>query len=130
MCLRNSEPSTRPASTQLRSRKLARRGHRVSRWPRSVSVEGALFMNQPATNTTARDHRRVVEGALIPSAGRLRRGGFWLYLIPGFVLFTIIIAVPLAWNVVLSFTSWRGILPPKFIGLENWTRLFNDHQFW
>jgi len=87
-------------------------------------------MNQPATNTTARDHRRVVEGALIPSAGRLRRGGFWLYLIPGFVLFTIIIAVPLAWNVVLSFTSWRGILPPKFIGLENWTRLFNDHQFW
>ena len=87
-------------------------------------------MNQPATNTTARDHQRVVEGALIPSAGRLRRGGFWLYLIPGFVLFTIIIAVPLAWNVVLSFTSWRGILPPKFIGLENWTRLFNDHQFW
>jgi len=87
-------------------------------------------MNQPATNTTARDHRRVVEGAVIPSAGRLRRGGFWLYLIPGFVLFTIIIAVPLAWNVVLSFTSWRGILPPKFIGLENWTRLFNDHQFW
>ena len=87
-------------------------------------------MNQPATNTTARDHRRVVEGALIPSAGRLRRGGFWLYLIPGFVLFTIIIAVPLAWNVVLSFTSWRGILPPEFIGLENWTRLFNDHQFW
>ena len=64
-------------------------------------------MNQPATNTTARDHRRVVEGALIPSAGRLRRGGFWLYLIPDFVLFTIIIAVPLAWNVGSSEFRWE-----------------------
>ncbi|WP_407075389.1 carbohydrate ABC transporter permease [Parafrigoribacterium soli] len=53
-----------------------------------------------------------------------------MYLIPGFVLFAIIILIPLVWNIYLSFTSWRGILPPVFIGLENWTDLFQDSKFW
>lgn len=83
----------------------------------------------PATTPT-RATRRTRERSLLPTTGKTGRLGFWLYLIPGFVLFTVIIAVPLGWNVFLSFTSWRGILPPKFIGLDNWVQLFSDAQFW
>jgi raffinose/stachyose/melibiose transport system permease protein len=46
------------------------------------------------------------------------------------VLFTLIILIPLVWNVYLSFTDWRGIRPPEFIGLENWIELFQDEKFW
>lgn len=60
----------------------------------------------------------------------VRKRGFWLYLIPGLVLFTIIILVPLIWNIYLSFTSYRGIRPPEFIGLDNWTKLMGDEKFW
>ena len=35
---------------------------------------------------------------------------------------SVIIIIPLVWNVFLSFTEWRGIRPPEFIGLENWHR--------
>ena len=59
-----------------------------------------------------------------------RSGGYWLYLIPGFVLFTFIVLIPLIWNVYISFTSWRGIKPPVFIGLDNWIELMGDDQFW
>jgi raffinose/stachyose/melibiose transport system permease protein len=46
------------------------------------------------------------------------------------VLFAIIILIPLVWNIYLSFTSWRGILPPIFTGLDNWTTLLQDTKFW
>jgi raffinose/stachyose/melibiose transport system permease protein len=46
------------------------------------------------------------------------------------VLFAIIILIPLVWNIYLSFTSWRGILPPVFTGLDNWAALLQDTKFW
>ncbi|MFJ6653742.1 carbohydrate ABC transporter permease [Microbacterium sp. NPDC091313] len=69
------------------------------------------------------------EEPLIPQ----RRGGtagYWLYLVPGLVLATVIVVIPLVWNVYLSFTDWRGIRPPEFIGLENWIELVGDAKFW
>ncbi|KQP57393.1 carbohydrate ABC transporter permease [Agreia sp. Leaf283] len=71
--------------------------------------------------------RRAPEMSLLPG---VRKRGFWLYLIPGLVLFTIIILVPLIWNIYLSFTSYRGIRPPEFIGLDNWAKLMGDDKFW
>ncbi|TAJ48190.1 MAG: sugar ABC transporter permease [Herbiconiux sp.] len=67
---------------------------------------------------------------LIPSRGGRGRGAYWLYLLPGFVLLTVIVLIPLGWNVYLSFTEWRGIKPPEFIGLDNWIELFGDAAFW
>ena len=67
---------------------------------------------------------------LIPHRGKGGNLGFWLYLVPGLVLFTIIILVPLVWNIYLSFTEYRGIRPPEFIGLENWIELAGDEVFW
>ena len=69
------------------------------------------------------------EQPLIPQ----RRGGtagYWLYLLPGVVLLLVIIVVPLVWNVFLTFTKWRGVRAPEFIGLENWAKVFTDEDFW
>ena len=73
----------------------------------------------------ARRHR--TDETLLPGA---RSRGFWLYLIPGLVLFTVVILVPFVWNIYLSFTSYRGIKPPEWIGLENWQKLLGDEKFW
>ncbi|WDF33946.1 sugar ABC transporter permease [Arthrobacter agilis] len=71
--------------------------------------------------------RRSVPTSLIPGSSR---NAFWLYLLPGLALLTLIIVVPLLWNVYLTFTSYRGIRPPEFIGLDNWVELFGDTTFW
>lgn len=63
----------------------------------------------------------------IPGAGRR---AYWWYLVPGLVLITAIIVVPLVWNVYLSFTSWTGVGSPEWIGLDNWQRLAADAKFW
>lgn len=62
-----------------------------------------------------------------------RRGGtagYWLYLLPGFVLLLVIVIIPLVWNVFLTFTKWRGVGDPEFIGLDNWSKLLADEDFW
>jgi len=80
----------------------------------------------PPASVSARK-LRAPEMSLLPG---VRKRGFWLYLIPGLVLFTIIILVPLIWNIYLSFTSYRGIRPPEWIGLDNWIKLIGDDKFW
>ena len=39
-------------------------------------------------------------------------------------------SIPLVWNVYLTFTKWRGIRPPEWIGLDNWIELLGDEDFW
>ncbi|MET0932532.1 MAG: sugar ABC transporter permease [Mycetocola sp.] len=65
--------------------------------------------------------------SLIPGS---RPTAFWPYLIPGLVLLTVIILVPLVWNVYLTFTDYRGIRPPEWTGLDNWIKLAGDETFW
>ena len=55
---------------------------------------------------------------------------FWLYMLPGLLMLLWIIIIPAVWNIYLSFTNYRGIKPPKFIGLDNWARLMKDTTFW
>ncbi len=55
---------------------------------------------------------------------------FWLYLAPGLIGFLIVVAVPFLMNIGISFTSWRGIRLPRFIGLANYERLMGDGAFW
>ncbi len=74
---------------------------------------------------TAKPKRR--EKPLIP---KTRSGTYWPYLIPGLAAVLVIIVVPLVWNIYLTFTSYRGIKPPEWIGLANWEKLFADETFW
>jgi raffinose/stachyose/melibiose transport system permease protein len=73
---------------------------------------------------------RAIRTATDSGAPKSGGAGYWLYLIPGFALFAVIILVPLIWNIALSFTRYRGIRPPIFIGLDNWVELFSDTKFW
>ena len=45
-------------------------------------------------------------------------------------MYLVIVIVPLLWNVYLTFTKWRGVGTPDFIGLENWQKLLTDEDFW
>jgi len=53
-----------------------------------------------------------------------------IYVAPALVFVLAFTAYPLAHMVWVSLHSWSLITPPKFIGLANFTRAFNDSQFW
>ena len=55
---------------------------------------------------------------------------YWLYLIPGGLLFVVVILGPLVYNVYLSLTKWSGVGQPKFIGFDNYVKLLSDSVFW
>jgi len=59
-----------------------------------------------------------------------RRAGYGVYLIPGVLASLAVIVVPLVMTVGISFTRWSGIGSPKWIGFDNYTRLFADANFW
>lgn len=56
----------------------------------------------------------------------------WIYslvLIP-FIYFLIVMIVPLGTSIYYSFTKWKGVGSPKFIGLHNYATLINTPDFW
>jgi raffinose/stachyose/melibiose transport system permease protein len=52
------------------------------------------------------------------------------FLIPGVLAFIVIVIVPFAANIGLSFTKWRGVGTPVWVGLDNYNRAFDDKAFW
>ncbi|WP_436520495.1 carbohydrate ABC transporter permease [Actinoplanes sp. HUAS TT8] len=60
----------------------------------------------------------------------IKTRGYGVYLIPGLLLSTAVIIVPLVMTVYISFTKWTGIGSPKWVGFDNYTRLFQDANFW
>jgi raffinose/stachyose/melibiose transport system permease protein len=56
--------------------------------------------------------------------------GYAIFLIPGVLAFLVIIIVPFATNIGLSFTKWRGVGTPVWVGLDNYNRAFDDKAFW
>jgi raffinose/stachyose/melibiose transport system permease protein len=67
----------------------------------------------------------VAEGA----HSRSRRG-YYFYLVPGVIGFTLIVLIPQIANFVLSFTAWKGVGTPRWVGLQNYQKLLADDQFW
>ena len=55
---------------------------------------------------------------------KTRPGVLWT--LPATVFFLLFAVVPLIAVVLLSFSSWRGLGDPKFVGLENWQELAGD----
>jgi raffinose/stachyose/melibiose transport system permease protein len=58
------------------------------------------------------------------------RKGYGVYLIPGIIASLAVIIVPLVMTVYTSFTRWNGVGDQTWIGFDNYTRLFADHNFW
>ena len=53
-----------------------------------------------------------------------------LYLSPALLFVRVFTAYPLTQMIYISFNNWSLITPPKFIGLDNFTRASSDRQFW
>ncbi len=66
----------------------------------------------------------MITSARQPRSILTQRSAPYLFLAPillfGFVFF----ALPLASSLYLSFTSWNSLVPPRWIGLSNYTHLF------
>jgi raffinose/stachyose/melibiose transport system permease protein len=71
-----------------------------------------------------------------PSASRgSRTGSPWepyLYLLPGVLVFTLFVVLPVIAAVALSLTAWNGISwdTATFVGFDNYVDAFKDDQFW
>ena len=59
-----------------------------------------------------------------------RRSGYAVFLIPGLVLSGVVVVLPLAMTIGVSFTRWQGVGMPEWTGLSNYVRLFHDPSFW
>ena len=54
----------------------------------------------------------------------------YLFILPFFVLFLVFHLIPIIWTVYISFTQWRGIGDPQFIGWDNYKKILIDNMFW
>ena len=54
----------------------------------------------------------------------------YMFILPFFVLFLVFQLIPIIWTVYISFTQWRGIGDPQFIGLDNYKKILIDNMFW
>lgn len=56
------------------------------------------------------------------------------FIAPNFIGFAVITLVPIIFAVILAFYSWDGSNPMEFIGVNNFTRMWNDQRvrtaFW
>src|SRR4051794_5601300 len=50
----------------------------------------------------------------------------YLFILPTFVGFIVFVLGPLLAALVISFTRYDLVTPPRFIGLDNYSRLAND----
>jgi len=83
----------------------------------------------------------TLEEAAIPTGRTVARGRNRLgrregrtalfFLLPGLIGMVLFLLVPIIASVVLSFTNWKLLGKPAFVGWANYTRLFTaDPQFW
>ncbi|WP_432828277.1 carbohydrate ABC transporter permease [Dactylosporangium sp. CA-092794] len=52
------------------------------------------------------------------------------FLVAPVTLYAIFVLSPYVQTIRLSFTQWRGYVPPKWVGTENYSRMFHNHRFW
>lgn len=83
----------------------------------SVSVPG-----------TRRWDRRLVPEASLRQGRSARRSGAkaLLYILPAAVIYGVFAIWPALSTVQMSFLEWDGILPPRFIGMDNYVDMFKD----
>lgn len=64
-----------------------------------------------------------------PLARREERTG-WLWVQSWLVGFLLFMVIPIAVAIYLSFTKWTGRGTPKWVGVDNYVRVFTDELFW
>ena len=59
-----------------------------------------------------------------------RKHVFFLYMLPGFLLYTFAVVVPIFFAGYYGFFDWSGGPKMKFTGVQNYIELFHDNVFW
>ncbi|WP_406099019.1 carbohydrate ABC transporter permease [Streptomyces sp. NBC_01013] len=54
----------------------------------------------------------------------------WSFILPNFLGFAALTLVPVIGALAISFTDWDSYSTPKWAGLDNFQRLWNDSNFW
>jgi multiple sugar transport system permease protein/raffinose/stachyose/melibiose transport system permease protein len=52
------------------------------------------------------------------------------FILPAFLIFMAVIIFPVVFSFVLGFTQWRGYGEMRFVGLDNYVRMFQDPVFY
>lgn len=78
---------------------------------------------------THKDYSHNTKIRTLKASSSLNKG-YMVFLIPGVLLFLLIIVFPLLANVGLSFTKWSGVGTPVWVGFTNYMKAIRDSNFW
>jgi raffinose/stachyose/melibiose transport system permease protein len=53
----------------------------------------------------------------------------WLFVLPALAAYAIFVLWPIVQTVRYSFYQWDGVLPAKWVGLDNFKTVFTNHEF-
>jgi multiple sugar transport system permease protein len=67
---------------------------------------------------------------MVGERGFARIGWLMFFLAPGLGGLLVFTIGPLLASLVLTLFAWDLLTPPRFVGLENFTRMFADRTFW
>ncbi|MGG7464826.1 carbohydrate ABC transporter permease [Plantibacter sp. YIM 135347] len=93
----------------------------------------AIIPNQTRAVVTARAPRRKRISGTINAHSPAHRGDAklaWALIGPALLGFIVFAAYPTLRGVYLSFTDFKVLTPPTWIGLDNFVKLFQDDVFW
>jgi multiple sugar transport system permease protein len=54
----------------------------------------------------------------------------WSFILPNFLGFAALTLVPVVFTLLLAFTDWDSYNTPKWIGLDNFSRMLSSDAFW
>ncbi len=54
----------------------------------------------------------------------------WLFLTPGLIMFALYVVFPIFQSILVSFYAWDGLSDPIFVGLANYSELWEDENFY
>ena len=84
-------------------------------------------------------HIAMPEQAQTQSIVKQRRSGrlyweearnFYFFISPWLIGFLVFVLFPIGFSFYLSFTEYNIVQPPRYVGIDNYTRLVQDPLFW
>jgi len=86
-----------------------------------MSVQSQVTGRTAGGATVKTSRRRLYRGEALTAL---------FFILPSLIGFTVFYAVPAIRGLWISFTNWDLLRPAKFVGIENYVKLFQDKEFW
>lgn len=92
----------------------------------SAITEPGIDKTSPAATLVSSPGQSQQSISVLDRAGKYNL----LYVLPGLLIYTAFVFLPILAAVAISLTQWNGLAVPVFIGLENYVNLFADNRFY